>query len=204
MQISKKERTQKEIMEAAKEIILEKGYEAVTVRCLAEATGYSHTNLYYYFKDLNALLWSLRFDMIEDMIAELSAVPTAKEDPVDEILAAFFGYADYYFRHPNVFRFFYFYPFVQPDGDERYQKLEQRFQGIWKTSFSRLTGKGIIDIDDIEVAAKTIIYSLHGMIMLNLSANGTPTQEDFEAELSKMVHNLFKRNSNHTQGGNII
>ncbi len=38
MQISKKERTQKEIMEAAKEIIHEKGYEAVTVRCLAEAT----------------------------------------------------------------------------------------------------------------------------------------------------------------------
>ena len=68
MKQTKKERTQKEIIEAAKDIIHDKGHEAVTVRYLAEVTGYSYTNLYYYFKDVNALLWTLRLDMIEDMI----------------------------------------------------------------------------------------------------------------------------------------
>ena len=50
MKQTKKERTQKEIIEAAKDIIHDKGHEAVTVRNLAEVTGYSYTNLYYYLR----------------------------------------------------------------------------------------------------------------------------------------------------------
>lgn len=194
MKQTKKERTQKEIIQAAKEIIHDKGYEAVTVRCLAEATGYSYTNLYYYFKDLNSLLWALRLDMIENMIAELTSVSYNKEDPVEEIIDIFFCYTDYFFKHPNVFRFFYFYPFVQPEGDDSYQKLEQRFRGMWQTSFFRLVQGGIIHLDDIEVVAKTIIYALHGMIMLSFSSNGAAKQEDIKEELIKLVSYLFKKN----------
>lgn len=194
MKLTKKERTQKEIIMAAKDIIHDKGHEAVTVRNLAEVTGYSYTNLYYYFKDLNALLWSLRLDMIEDMITELTSASLTKEDSVEEILSAFFSYTDYFFKHPNVFRFFYFYPFVQPEGDDSYQKLEQRFHGIWQTSFFRLIQEGIIRTEDIEVVAKTIIYALQGMIMLSFSSNGATKKEDIKDELIKLVNYLFEKN----------
>ena len=194
MKQTKKERTQREIIEAAKNIIHDKGHEAVTVRYLADATGYSYTNLYYYFKDLNALLWALRLDMIEDMIAEFSSITFKKDDPVEEILDAFFCYTDYFFKHPNVFRFFYFYPFVQPEGDDSFQKLEQRFQGIWQSSFFRLIQEGVIQSEDIEVVAKTIIFALQGMIMLSFSSNGTTRQDDIKAELTKLVNYLFDSN----------
>jgi len=191
---TKKERTQKEIIEAAKDIIHDKGHEAVTVRYLAEVTGYSYTNLYYYFKDVNALLWTLRLDMIEDMITELTSISFKKDDPVEEILGAFFCYTDYFFKHPNVFRFFYFYPFVQPEGDDSYQKLEQRFHSMWQTSFIRLIQEGIIQTEDIEVVAKTIIYALQGMIMLSFSSNGAAQKEDIKDELIKLVNYLFNKN----------
>lgn len=194
MKQTKKERTQREIIEAAKYIIHNKGHEAVTVRYLAEVTGYSYTNLYYYFKDLNALLWTLRLDMIEDMIAELTSISFKKDDPVEEILDAFFCYTDYFFKHPNVFRFFYFYPFIQPEGDNSYQKLEQRFQSMWQTSFIRLIQECIIQTEDIEVVAKTIIYALQGMIMLSFSSNGAAQKEDIKDELIKLVNYLFKKN----------
>jgi AcrR family transcriptional regulator len=194
MKQTKKERTQKEIIEAAKDIIHDKGHEAVTVRYLAEVTGYSYTNLYYYFKDVNALLWTLRLDMIEDMITELTSIPFMKEDPVEEILDAFFCYTDYFFKHPNVFRFFYFYPFVQPEGDNSYQKLEQRFHSMWQTSFIRLIQENIIQTEDIEVVAKTIIYALQGMIMLSFSSNGDTKKEDIKDELVQLVNYLFNKN----------
>lgn len=194
MKQTKKERTQKEIIEAAKDIIHDKGHEAVTVRYLAEVTGYSYTNLYYYFKDVNALLWTLRLDMIEDMITELTSVSFKKDDPVEEILGAFLCYTDYFFKHPNVFRFFYFYPFVQPEGDDSYQKLEQQFHSIWQTSFFSLIQEGIIQAEDIEVVAKTIIYALQGMIMLSFSSNGATKKEDIKVELIKLVNYLFKKN----------
>ncbi len=194
MKQTKKERTQKDIIKAAKNIIHDKGHEAVTVRYLAEETGYSYTNLYYYFKDVNALLWTLRLDMIEDMITELTSVSFKNDDPVKEILGAFFCYTDYFFKHPNVFRFFYFYPFVQPEGDDSYQKLEQRFHSMWQTSFIRLIQEGIIQAEDIEVVAKTIIYALQGMIMLSFSSNGSTKKEDIKDELIKLVNYLFNKN----------
>lgn len=194
MKQTKKERTQKEIIDAAKAIIHDKGHEAVTVRYLAEVTGFSYTNLYYYFKDLNSLLWSLRLDMIEDMITELSSMTFSKGDPVEEILDAFFYYIDYFYKHPNVFSFFYFYPFIQPEGDDRYQKLEQRLKSIWQYSFARLTKEGIIQTEDIEVVAKAIIYSLQGMIMLSFSSNGAAEKEGIKAELEKLINYLFNKN----------
>lgn len=194
MKTMKKERTQREILDAAKEIIHTKGHESLTVRHLAEATGYSHTNLYYYFKDLNALLWNLRLDMIDDMIGELTSMSVQKDDPVEEVLEAFYSYSDYFFQHPSVFRFFYFYPFVQPEGDESYQNLESRFQGIWRKSFMRLINQGIIQPDELNIVAKTVIYALQGMIMLSFSSNGAAQAEDIRDELRKLVNFLFKLN----------
>jgi AcrR family transcriptional regulator len=196
MKYSKKERTQKEIIQAAKAIIHEKGHEAVTVRYLAEITGYSYTNLYYYFKDLNALLWALRIDMIEDMIAELTSVSYDREDAEKEIIDAFYHYTDYFFRHPNVFRFFYFSRLTQPDGDSRYHALEKRFEGMWQTSFSRLVQEDVVQPEDIEMAAKTIIFALQGMIMLSLSSNGKMQQEDIKEELANLINFLLKNKKN--------
>ena len=139
-------------------------------------------------------MWTLRLDMIEDMITELTSISFKKDDPVEEILGAFFCYTDYFFKNPNVFRFFYFYPFVQPEGDDSYQKLEQRFHSMWQTSFIRLIQEGIIQTEDIEVVAKTIIYALQGMIMLSFSSNGATQKEDIKDELIKLVNYLFNKN----------
>lgn len=197
MKLTKKERTQNEIIQSAKKIVHDEGYEAVTVRHIAELTGYSHTNLYYYFRDLNDLFWVLRLDMIEDMITELTAVSFAEDDPAEEILEAFFCYADYFFKHPNVFRFFYFCTFVQPEGDDAYQKLEDRFRGIWHRSFFRLIQEGVIQPKDIEIVSKTIIYALQGMIMLSFSSNGTSEQEDIKEELTKLINYLLHKNQDY-------
>jgi|GEM_PF-673051 AcrR family transcriptional regulator len=197
MKLTKKEWTQKKIIEAGKYIIHEKGYEAITTRYLAEVSGYSHTNLYYYFKDINTLLWELRIDMIEDMIKELTGISYEKTDPIEEIIEDLFGYISYFFKHPNVFRFFYFYPFIQPEADVSYKNLEQKFNGLWQKSFIKVTQEGIVKIEDMQIIAKTIIYSLQGMIMLSFSSSGITKEDNIKDELVKLIYYLFEINKNH-------
>ena len=57
-----------------------------------------------------------------------------------------------------------------------------------------------INADDIEIASKTIIYSLQGMIMLNLSSNSTGDLENIKAEVVDLVDYLIK-NKKSSQGG---
>ena len=193
MQLTKKERTYQEIIQAAKVIVRDEGHNAVTVRRLAEKTGLAYTSLYYYFKDLNALLWTLRLDMIEDMIADLSAADLQHEDPVAELLAALFSYVDYFFQHPTIFRFFYFCHFDQPEGDDRYEKLQARFGGIWQASLARLVQAQIIPAHDLDSLARTIIYALQGMMTLSFSANGLMSSEAVQSELARLVQYLLKK-----------
>lgn len=193
MKLTKKERTQNEIIDAAKEIIHQNGYESVTVRNLAEKTGYTYTNLYYYFKDLNALLWLLRIKMVEDMISDLTSVTHIEDNSINEIISSIYSYVDYFFSHPNVFKFFYFYSFVQPDGDDSNLKMENKFRGIWDRTFSKLISENILPIEDIEIIIKTIIYSVQGMIMLCFSTNGKLNQEIIKDEISKIILNLIRK-----------
>ena len=192
MQNNKKERAVRELLEAAKNIIHNEGHESVTVRRIAQLTGYTYPILYHYFKDLNSLLWTLRLEMIEDMISFLQYLPDGDISPIEEIKQIFKMYTAYFFDHPNVFRFFYFYAFKQPAEDEDYDQLELRFQTMWQGTFARLLEDGIVDAADIEMTAKTIIYSIQGMIMLSLSANGSLGRTEVELELDKLIAFLFQ------------
>ena len=190
MKPTKKDRTRREIMEVAKNIIREKGHDALTVRYLAQITGYSYTNLYYYFRDLPAFLWALRLDMIEDMIGELSVDPETVPD--EEFFHSLCVYTEYFFQHPNIFRFFYFYPFAPPEGDESQQGLEKRFRSIWQDAFAGLLREGILQPNEIEAASKTIIYALQGFILLHISAGG-PVEGDWREELQQIINQIIKR-----------
>lgn len=53
------ERTRRNILAAAGRLFAKKGYEAVTMREIARAVGRSHTTIYLYFADKEALLYEL-------------------------------------------------------------------------------------------------------------------------------------------------
>lgn len=195
MNDSRRERTKRAIMAAAKTIVQQAGHDAVTVRNVAEMTGYAYTNLYYYFRDLESLLWSLRLEMIEDMMRKLQASSPQNADPVEEVIDTFSSFANYFLDNPNIFRFFYFHAFIQPDGDNRYQALERRLQGTWQTTFSRLIQNGVVPAKDLEIVAKTIIYAIQGLIMLNLSSGSVAKRETIERDLSEIIRHLFQQDA---------
>lgn len=194
---SKRAETQRVLLEAAKSIVLSDGHEAVTVRRVADLTGYSYPIMYHYFKDLNALLWTLRLEMIGDMVKDLKKAtppPTGahKAALISQIKEIFHLYAQYFFKHPTVFRFFYFHNFSKPEDDQEYAMLEASFTEGWFETFGGLVKLGVLSAEAVEIVAKTIIYSLEGMIMLSLSKNGSLTENDVYEELNQLISYLLK------------
>lgn len=182
-----KEQTRSRLIRVTEELILAEGYEAVTVRRIAEAAGCTFPLLYHYFKDMDALFWQLRMVMIDEMIAELTPVPDKIDEPVQGLKQIFTSYAGYFLNHPNTFRFFYYYPFNRPEGGDELMDVEQRFQLMRRQSFLALVQGGLIRENEVEITAKTIIYAIQGMILLFLSANGNLTENGVYQEINEMI-----------------
>ncbi len=189
----KRDHTRPLLLKAAKEIIESDGYDAVTVRRISEITGYTYPLLYHYFKDLNNLLWSLRLEMIEDMVTELTQTMLSQPHTIEDLKTMFRQYSSYFYRHPNIFRFFYFYPFKMPENNEEYGQLEHEFTKMWHTSFTFLVQNNDIEAGRVEIVAKTIIFSLHGMIMMSLSSNGSLTEEAVNLEIDQIISFLLTK-----------
>jgi AcrR family transcriptional regulator len=168
----KRNRTKMYFLEAAKNMIAAEGVQSVSVRKVADAAGYAYPTLYNYFEDLNELLWETR----RYMILELSeALRGRMNDPVKDsegLKKAFMTYIEYYLENPNTFKFFYFYPLHEPAGKTKDTIGDPDFGSMWNETFKGFVASGKLREQDIEAAAKTLIYAIQGMLTLFFSGNG--------------------------------
>lgn len=72
-QESRSEETRGAILRAAGELFAAHGYDDVTMRQIAQAAGCSHTTIYIYFKDKEALLHQLAMGPLEALRSRLIA-----------------------------------------------------------------------------------------------------------------------------------
>lgn len=68
------EETKRSIISAAEKLFGEKGYEAVTIREIAKGAGCSHTTIYIYFQDKEALLHALSIPLLLQLNASLDTL----------------------------------------------------------------------------------------------------------------------------------
>ncbi|MHB1392234.1 MAG: TetR/AcrR family transcriptional regulator [Clostridia bacterium] len=188
----KRERIKMYFLEAAKEIIINEGYEKVSVRKVADIAGYSYATIYNYFADLNELMWEVKEIMIKDLYEVLQKKMHRVTYDIAEVKKGFRIYVEYYFENPNVFKFFYFYPLSKPDNKKE-EEAGPDYDSMWSETFKGLVLEGKLRKEDIEVAAKTFIYAIHGLIMLSLSGNGDLTEEKVYEELDEMVDYIIKK-----------
>jgi AcrR family transcriptional regulator len=93
-----------EILEAAERIFVAHGYEAATIRKIADEVGVSSTALYMHFADKDQILLEICSGAIEELLAsnrQISAMPIDAVSRVRMMLEAYVGFA---FRHPNAYR----------------------------------------------------------------------------------------------------
>lgn len=184
----KSQRVKSFFVEATKEIILSEGVEHVSIRKVAERAGYTFTTIYNYFRDLNELLQETKKVMIQDVMVHMQGVALHDKHDLEDIKALNHQYAQYYIQHPHVFTFFYSYR-LQPITCANEEP--QDFSGHYQQTYREFAARGVIKEEEVPVVAKTLIYTLHGLLALYFSDNGM-TADSLYAELDRTIEYVLK------------
>jgi AcrR family transcriptional regulator len=98
-----REEMRTKILDAARELFASEGYDAVSMRRIADAIEYSPTAIYAHFKDKAELMRKLCHGDFQAMQERNRAVFDIT-DPVERIRRLGLGYIHFAVEHPNHFR----------------------------------------------------------------------------------------------------
>src|ERR1700733_6810197 len=107
-----KSETREKILEAARALFSEHGYEGVSMRQVAEKIEYSPTAIYVHFADKEDLFHELVNEDFARLAAEFQNVPMP-EDSIERIKQIGRSYVEFGIRHPNHYRLMFMTPHPQ-------------------------------------------------------------------------------------------
>ena len=164
-----------EILAAAKELFLEEGYAATTIRKIADRVGVSAPALYLYFADKEAIMLALcdqTFGFLIDKMAEIDAQGLK---PLERFKLCGDAYIRFGLEHPRE----YWLTFLSGNTPESIKRKGHRRETLDPTepgtagaiAFARLVGllkeveaSGIKLNYPAETAAELVWMGLHGVV----------------------------------------
>lgn len=90
------------ILQSAHQLFLEKGFEEVSIRNIAEAIEYSPATIYLYFKDKDEIFYALHGEAFKIFNTFVSEVVTIK-DPLERLFALGSKYIEFAFLYKNYY-----------------------------------------------------------------------------------------------------
>lgn len=93
-----------EILQAAKELFLEQGYDSTTIRRIADRVGISAPALYLYFKDKEALMLALCDQTFGHLIEAIDEIEKTVADPLQRVRRFGEAYVRFGLTHPDEYR----------------------------------------------------------------------------------------------------
>jgi len=97
-----KEDLKKDILTAAKQLFTEKGFEATSIRAIAEKIEYSPATIYLYYKDKNEIVHALHQDGFNLLMQHFSKI-NFSQPAFARLIALGRAYMQFAFEHPDVY-----------------------------------------------------------------------------------------------------
>jgi AcrR family transcriptional regulator len=166
--------TREKILDAARDMFAEEGYESVTMRAIAERIEYTPTAIYHHFKSKNALLTELcTCDF--DTLAHHFTTSVATSDPIERVIAVGEAYLRFAESYPCQYRFMFMTSIPEPELAEEYVAERQGNPTKDAYAFLREACRQAIDsgllrpeITDADELAQILWGGVHGMISLHI------------------------------------
>lgn len=171
----RREREKKElrqrILDAARELFAKQGFEAVTMRAIADRIEYSPTAIYIHFKDKNALVRELceqDFGLLSKRLGGLDKIV----DPMDRIRRVGLVYADFALEHPNHYRLLFMTPGLPGDlATEERKNPEEDAYFILVELVRQARDAGLLrpELKSEHLVAQLLWASIHGVVSLEIA-----------------------------------
>ncbi len=190
------------ILDAARELFLECGYEGVTMRKVAERIEYSPTAIYLHFADKESLFRELCSTDFSQLAEEFQEVPITA-DPVERLRVCARIYIQFAVDHPNQYRLMFMTPkpttpsndVLELKGDPKrnsYAFLHALVTAAMKSGSFRPK------FNNVELIAQTLWAAVHGVASLQIThecdvwVEWTPLRERTQMMLDGILGGLLQ------------
>ncbi len=196
--------TREMILAAARDMFAEEGYDAVTMRAIAERIEYTPTALYHHFRNKQALLTELCQCDFAALARHFSG-QAAAADPVERILAVGRAYLRFAEEYPSQYRFMFmtFLPRIDDlhvvRGDP-----EQDAYAFLREACRQAIEQGRLrpEVKDPDQLAQILWGAVHGLISLRMVkqrvGDGFPwgdLRETAEAAMQVLLRGILREPS---------
>jgi AcrR family transcriptional regulator len=159
------------ILDAARDLFVRDGVEAVTMRAIARKIEYTPTTIYHHFRDKHALLLELCTIDMQRLGQAFQSIGRI-EDPTERTRRFGLAYVDFGLDHPGIYRFLFMTPkpdvmsetaiSASPEQNAYLMLLESVREGI-------AAGRYRPEFDDAEQLAQLLWGGLHGIVSLHVA-----------------------------------
>jgi len=171
-----------QILDAARELFLREGYDAVSMRRIADAIEYSPTAIYVYFKDKESLIRELcrvDFGNLAGAVANLAKIA----DPIERIRQLGVAYVRFAVQKPNHYRLMFMTTFsgVRPTAAdiERKNDPDQDAYAFLNQAVREglAAGRFRPELTNPELRAQVLWSTVHGVASLHIVKGSDPLLE---------------------------
>lgn len=163
------------LIDAAREVLAQEGYDGLTIRRVAERAEYSLGTVYGYFADKDDLLYSLVHEDFTRLTERLRAIRETHEG-VTAVRAMLLSYAEMGLERPESYQvMFMFRPKLarrnaSDDSDEH-------AYSIFRSCVVAAMERGEFRRMDPDVVAQILWAAIHGLVSLRLTLTEFPWQD---------------------------
>jgi len=172
-----KEEFRREILDAARELFLNEGYEKFSMRKLAEKIEYSPTTIYLYFKDKDELLFAICEEFAEQFLTHLNYIRSHSKGPLDALRQALLYRVDFGRSNPNQYRVFFLTNPNVYGSQEEFMKRESMARDsylMFREMVQECIETGNFRDLGAEVITQVLAAATHGLIAVDIFNKGFP------------------------------
>lgn len=162
------------ILATARELFLLKGFEATTIRNIAEKIECSPSTIYQHFKDKNEIFYTIHSESFAELVRYLNASEMHK-NPMDQLIALGQIYIHFALENPELYDLMFIMEapidFLNYLEDANWTEGKMAFDYL-KSVIANCIQQGLIKETDLESLSYLIWSTVHGLVTISIRKRG--------------------------------